>query len=441
MVNKNWKENKMDIGIFNKAYLYLNCGKKSIVIENRYTLSKKINSNVLKKALQNIIERFHYFKLKPVIDENGNIDFVKNNAELNVYELDNNVHHLGTEEVNGYLFRISFQDNNIYISISHAIADGRGVALFGCSLIYEYLKLMGIEINFSDEVITNETPISETEMDTLISNELDKREEYCYEEPFVLPINYQYFKTEYEKKTVISWNAEEFSGFIHQLKCTPVALITTIIGNAIYKNYDVKEKKLLVSIPVDLRPFYQSKAQANFFTGIKLEFKKEYKDLQLKEQVRNIQKDLGEQLNITNLKRNIYGTKMFFKNIVNNTIRTKAEVEKVSRKLEEIMKLPEATYMLSNLGTINIPKQMQPYITDYECTTSNTTLSTLYTMMTTGNIGKLVITQNDDSKIIMKEIVNTFIKNGIKVQVQDYGKIRMDAVVPYQFEKSYNTIK
>ncbi|MBR2857870.1 hypothetical protein IKE96_01510 [bacterium] len=105
----------------------------------------------------------------------------------------------------------------------------------------------------------------------------------------------------------------------------------------------------------------------------------------------------------------------------------------MSRELEEIMKLPEATYMLSNLGIINISKQMQSYITDYECTTSNTTLSTLYTMMTIGNIGKLVITQNDDSKIIINEIVNTFLKNGIKVQVQDYGKIKMDAVVPYQF--------
>ena len=250
----------------------------------------------------------------------------------------------------------------------------------------------------------------------------------------MLPINYKYFKTEYEKKTVISWNAEKFSDFIHQLKCTPVALITAIIGNAIYKNYDVKEKKMLVSIPVDLRPFYQSKAQANFFTGIKLEFKNEYKDLSLKEQVKNIQKNLIEQLSITNLRNNIYGTEIFFKNIVSKTIKTQAEAEKVSRQLEEIMKLPEATYMLSNLGIINIPKQMQPYITDYECTTSNTTLSTLYTMMTIGNVGKLVITQNDDSEIIMKEIVNTFLENGIKVQVQDYGKIRMDAVVPYQFE-------
>ena len=43
----------MEIGIFNKAYLYLNCGKKSIVIQNRYTLSEKIDPNVLKNALQN----------------------------------------------------------------------------------------------------------------------------------------------------------------------------------------------------------------------------------------------------------------------------------------------------------------------------------------------------------------------------------------------------
>ena len=425
----------MDIGIFNKAYLYLNCGKKSVVIQNKYTLSEKIDYKILKKALQNIVEKFYYFKLKPVINENGDIDFVKNDSELNVYELDNKVHHLGTEEVNGYLFRISFQDNNIYISISHAIADGRGAILFGCSLIYEYLKLMGIKIDCTDEILTTETPFYETEIDSFTTNELDKREEKCYEEPFVLPINYKYFKTEYAKKTVISWNAEEFSNIIHRLECTPVTLITTIIGNAIYKNYNVKEKKVLVSIPVDLRPFYQSKAQANFFTGIKLEFKKEYKDLQLKEQVRNIQKNLKEQLDIKNLKSNIYETEIFFKNIVNKTIKTKAEAENVSQKLEEIMKVPEATYMISNLGIINIPKQMMPYIKDYECTTANTTLSTLYTLMTIGNISKLVITQNDDSEIIIKEIVNTFLKSDIKVQVQDYGKIRMDAIVPYKFEK------
>ena len=425
----------MDIGIFNKAYLYLNCGKKSIVIENRYTLNKKIDGNVLKKALKNVIEKFYYFKLKPVIDENGNIDFVKNNAELNVYELDNKVHYLGTEEVNGYLFRISFQDNDIYISISHAIADGRGAIIFGLSLIYKYLKLMGIKIDFSDEITTDKTPINETEMDTFTPNELDKRKEYYYEEPFVLPIDYKYFNTEYDKKTVISWNAEKFSSFIHKLECTPVALITTIIGNAIYKNYDVEEKKMLVSIPVDLRPFYQSKAQANFFTGIKLEFKKEYKGLSLKEQVKKIQKELEEQLKLTNLKSNIYGTKVFFEKIASKTIKTQAEAEKISHKIEEIMKLPEATYMVSNLGIINIPKQMQPYIMDYECTTSNTTLSTLYTMMTIGDVSKLVITQNDDSTIIMKEIVNTFTKNGIKVQVKNYGKIRMDIVVPYQFDK------
>ncbi|MBR3324720.1 MAG: hypothetical protein IKG14_01555 [Clostridia bacterium] len=425
----------MDIGILNKTYLYLNCGNKSIVIQNRYTLSEKVKGDELTKALQNIIDRFHYFKLKPVINKNGNIDFVKNNADLNVYEFDNKVHFLGTKEVNGYLFRISFQGNNIYISVSHAIADGRGTLLFGCSLIYEYLKIIGKKIDFSDEIITNETPINETETDTLELNELDRREKFGNEEPYVLPVNYQYYKTEYEKKTVISWNAEKFSDLIHQLGCTPVTLITTIIGNAIYKNYDVKKKKVLVSIPVDLRPFYQSKAQANFFTGIKLEYKEEYINLPLKEQLNNIQKALEEQLSIKNLKSNVYETELFFENIVSKPIGTKKEVEKLSCELEDIMKLPEATFMLSNLGIVGVPKQMKTYIKDFECTTSNTTLSTLYTMMTINNIGKLVITQNDDSKIIIEEIVSTFIKNGIKVQVEDYGKIRMDTVAPFKFER------
>ena len=57
-------------------------------------------------------------------------------------------------------------------------------------------------------------------------------------------------------------------------------------------------------------------------------------------------------------------------------------------------------------------------------------------MMTIGDVGKLVITQNDDSNIITKEILDTFIENGIKAQIHGCGKIRMDVAKPYLFDKA-----
>ena len=405
----------MDIGIFNKAYLYLNYGKKSIIIENKYTLNNRIDSCILKQALNNIIERFHYFKLKPVIDKNGDIDFIINNAEIDVYELDDKIYQLGTKETNGYMFRVVFKDNNIYIKLSHAIADARGALLFGLSLIYEYLKLMGISCNLDGEIITNDTPIAQNEIDT-----------------FKIDDMYKYFNTEYENKTVMLWNAEEFSSLIHRLECTPVSLITAIIGNAIYNNYDVKDKKVLVSIPVDLRPFFQSKSQANFITGIKLNYKEEYSILPINEQVTKIKNNLQEQLNITNFKTKIFETEQFFKKIIYE--QKNIDEKNLSNKLENIMQSPDSTFMLSNIGIINIPKQMQSYLIYYECTTSNTTLSTIYTIMTIGNVGKLVITQNDNSDKIINEIKKFFIENRINIEIKNYGRIRMDVIDPYTFD-------
>lgn len=423
----------MDIGVFNKAYLYLNCGKKSIVFQKKFTLSEKIDIKTLKSALKNIIGRFHYFRLKPVIDESGSVDFVGNDAEPEVYEFDDEVHHLGTEEVNGYLFRISVRNCDLYISIAHAIADGRGALLFCRSLIYEYLRISGKKLDVCDEVLTNEAPASETEKDTLTAEIAELSEEFCPEEPFIMPSDHHYFKTEYQRKTVLSWSAESFSDLVRRLECTPAALITAITGKAIYKNFDVKDKKVLVSIPVDLRPFYNSRAQSNFFVGIKIEYKREYADLPLREQLRNIQEAIEKQLDISNLKSSIFLTEQFFKNIAGKKLKTKEEAENASREAEEIMKRPEATFMLSNLGIIKIPEQMKSWITDFECTTSNTTLSPLFTMMTIGAVGKLVITQNDDSKVLLREIADAFLENGVEVQIRECGRIRMDNVVPFEF--------
>ena len=424
----------MDIGIFNKAYLYLNYGKKSIIIENKYTLKDEINSSLLRKALQNIIGRFHYFKLKPIIDINGKIDCTINNSKIDVYEQDDKIYYLGTKETNNYLFKVAYKENNIYISLSHAIADARGALLFGNSLIYEYLKLIGVKIEADKNLITNETPIEESETEILKGEKAKINKKNNFEESFIIPVDYKYFNTEYEKKIVIKWNAKEFSNLIHKLECTPVSLFTAIIGNAIYKNYKIEGKKVSASIPVDLRKYFQSKAQSNFISSIKLDFKEEYKDLPIEDQVKKIKNELKKRLKLTNFREKTYETEEVFKSIIDTPIKSNIEYENLSDRLEIFMNKPEATYMISNIGIINIPKQMQDYITDYEITTSNTTLSTLYTLITIGDVGKLIITQNDDSKIVINEIRKFFIENGMKVQVEDYGKIRMDFIAPYKFE-------
>ena len=131
------------VGYSNQSFYYGFSGEQSTIIRFDYTLDTPVNAAALEKAQKKTIQRFPNFAQRLVV-ENHNIFYGVNEKELQLYPLDNEKqYYLGTEETNGYLFRVMYGEKKIVIMCHHGLADGKGVYEFSKEIVYNYLKEAG----------------------------------------------------------------------------------------------------------------------------------------------------------------------------------------------------------------------------------------------------------------------------------------------------------
>lgn len=94
------------------------------------------------------------------------------------------------------------------------------------------------------------------------------------------------------------------------------------------------------------------------------------------------------------------------------------------------------TLMLTNIGLIRMPAGMEEYVTDFEPVAVNIEYSPAFCMITIGQTGRLLVSQNYDDTKLLKEIAGILRENGVEAGLVDCGMIMVDTVEPYLFEKS-----
>ena len=99
------------------------------------------------------------------------------------------------------------------------------------------------------------------------------------------------------------------------------------------------------------------------------------------------------------------------------------------------MSKANTTYLLTNVGVFKVPSKMQPHILDFDGIAPNLEYSPVYALMTMGDAGRLIISQNSDSLILPEEIAKIMGENGVEVTVKDCGLIWTDSVLPHLFAK------
>ena len=140
----------MKLGADNQFYLYLGKGDKAAVMEYSYTLDVPVTKDLLTEAVQKTVEAFPMFGCRPYLDAEGKLIVEKNEAPVPVFMDNDGIFSLGSDETNGYLFCVTTKGDIIRICASHALADGRGIFFFSELLIYNYLKVSGVEVDGSE---------------------------------------------------------------------------------------------------------------------------------------------------------------------------------------------------------------------------------------------------------------------------------------------------
>lgn len=337
------------------------------------TLTTEIDGKVLQQALDMVLPRFdtfhvrmrkgffwHYFetntKPAPIVRE----------------EQDYPCRYIEPYDNNNYLFRVTYYKCRINLEVFHVLADGMGGVNFLREITYQYLRLIYKELDknhqddFSDDTSLN------TE-DSYLKN-FKKSHKKGYQTKRAVEV---------KGEKLFAGEISVLHGYmqISQVKevCKKYGVsineyFTAVFLYSIYVEYlhgQPSDKPVVASIPVNLRPYFDSMTTRNFFVMVSAVFSPDREDISLEEVIDIVKKSLREQINKEHLEElfsyNVSNQKNIFLRSVPIFIKILAMrfVYRSSAKAN--------TTTVTNIGNVKVDEKYQPYIQHFHAMISRST--------------------------------------------------------------------
>lgn len=322
---------------------------------------------------------------------------------------------------NNYLFRLSYYKNRINLEVFHALTDGNGALSFLKEITYQYIRLKHPELKGK----VRNSLVSETSLDTTdsyLSNYKKKQK-----------------KTYTTKRAVIikgeNLTANQFA-IIHGMipiedikkvsKSYGVTINQYLVGVytwAIYKSYlkgKTSKKPISTCVPVNLRPYFGSDTNKNFFCVVSAIFEPTKESYTFEEVLEIVAESLRKQVTKENLE------KLFSYNVsneMNYLLRAFPLVlKKIAMKQVYNASAKANTTTVTNLGILTTTDPYSDYIERFSAILS---MSKGQNMKMTCISYKQTLTLTFSSCIREHEIQKTFFRklteDGIRVSIETNG--------------------
>ncbi len=424
----------IDTGIINMFYFYA-IKAKAEVERNRVRLKGiAVDPEVLRQAVQKAVDRNYYFGLTPVLNAAGQVFFEKNKKPVEVYPDNDTYAVLGTEETNGYLFRVLYTKDSIGVSHFHALSDGRGAIAFLVSILYYYLTLTGHTVS-PQGVLCDKTPEEASERDILtdqIPEGLTYKGADIPGEVFVVPEGNALMKTPYTKKIDIAFPAKQLLSKAKEYDATPVPFVSVLAGRAIDRVYGVGEQTVTASVLVDMHEMNHSRALSNYCSNLYLPLTADVRDGGMKEAVDDQKRWLVESNTPDKLFAKLCELKMM-EPMMRKTPLNDPQFLKAAMKGDAKVGKARATYFLTNVGKVRFPADMTEFIDSCDFNSMNTGTNPILSLMTLGDKGHIYVTQNFEALDLAEAICAVMNENAIDAVCTDCGLTRADTVEPARF--------
>ncbi len=337
------------------------------------TLTENIDKELLQHALDKVLPKFDTFRVR--LRRGIFWYYFETNlkpAPVVRKESEYPCRYIEPYANNDYLFRITYYKCRINLEVFHVLADGMGGVNFLREIAYQYLRLKydTLEKNESDEFS------DETSMNTEDSYVKNYRKSH---------------KKGYQTKRAVEVRGEmllagEMSvihGFmpVDQLKqaCTKYEVsineyFTAVFLYSIYIEYlhgQPSKKPIAASIPVNLRPYFDSLTTRNFFVMVSAVFTPDRENIGFEEVLGIVRESLRGQINKEHLEElfsyNVSNQKNIFLRSVPIFIKILAMrfVYRSSAKAN--------TTTVTNIGKITVEEAYRPYIRHFYAMISRST--------------------------------------------------------------------
>lgn len=386
-----------------------------------YVLKEKIDPVILDKALVSIMPRFACYD---VMIRHGFFWFYlekNNNTPRSMPDVKNPCHRVKFKENGKFLFKVYYHNNRIAIDMYHVLSDGHGGALFLSTLVAEYLRLKGADIPSGGFVLPVDMENTPSELEDAFVKNATSKAKFKRIDKFV----YHARGTKMPRHTVnITSGTLEFDK-LHAISKEKGVTVTEFLAALMLEilcrkqlKEEKKQKEVSIQIPIDLRRTFGSDTLRNFTICLRVKVdpnKGVYTFDELLEQVKyqlrleKNEKEVNAMITANmGLEKNIFmrALPLFIKNL-GIGIGFAITAEQTTSSL------------ITNLGAVDIPDEMKPYVEKFLFMPSPGKLNAARLGVATVN-NNLVITFSNIYKEsdVEREFFTAFVKMGLNVKIE-----------------------
>ena len=410
--------------------------ENSTTLVIRTVMKEPVRRDELISAAEQAVRRFPWFAVRLCEGENG-LEYRENDSPLPVFPLEKGKqYHLGSEETNGYLFRISYGGNAIVLSQHHMVTDGKGMSEFLKTLLYYYLKETGITADPEGMVRLNEIPHdaeAEQEMaaekycDLSIPEAVPGVPEGLY--PFALPETYWDEAGNFEcRRYVFACPSAEVKAAAEKSGTTVSAWLLAVLERAYEKTYAIEENRTIIAaLTADKRPAFQTYTMFNFSGYMILAVPPQLRSApfaieaqQIKAQIEaNKTKDAWLRQTNTRVRQ----TEKFRKMPVSELFDSKERKSRDKAGTRQALSI-----MLTNVGMARFPKDMLAHMESVDLDIPSFESTVNYAVLTVGDRMTIGMTMCFDHPALAESIRNTLAELGVSCTLEDCGKEKYDVL-------------
>ena len=353
----------------NAAILYpsIQSDRISTMFRLSATLTENVDPSVLQAALNKIIDRFPYYRVKLsrglfwyYLEHNPKTPRVEKDVQYPCGRLSPVLNR-------NFLFRVRYYNRRIAVEFCHALTDGTGAVTFLKSLVYQYLKEAGKKLTDKTGILTIDEEPDEQEFEDSYNR--------FYKPSLPLPETGEpayHIKAKLVRKGIyyVITGIVPMKDILAKAKEFNVSL--TVFLTAVYidamqeiQNRHVtnprKKKPIAVSVPVNMRNIYPSKTMRNFSLFVVPRIDPRLGDYSFEEILKivhySMMTEIIEKSISRQLSRNVGGQRNPFVRIIPLFIK-RLFFPVLYRRLGENL----FSGTISNLGLITVPDEMAQYI-------------------------------------------------------------------------------
>lgn len=269
----------------------------------------------------------------------------------------------------GFLLKVTYYHKKINIEVFHVLTDGYGCIHFTKILLMHYFNLKYPQL-FGDKFEIESDNFSNSEMagDSFLRHYRESDKENRPYKPRAYTIKgVPVFNR--EMKVIIGVvSTKEILSLCKSKNTTITTYLTALLMYAIYKeNYQyniVKNKPIEISVPVNLRPFYNSYTLRNFFSTVSTGLDFYNKEYTFDEVLEFVQADLKKKINKSDLAAKMKYSVGAQQNVMLRAV--PVVLKDFILKIVYYFGEKSSTSTLTNVGQVKLPREIVPLIDRYE---------------------------------------------------------------------------